>query len=133
MNEYVHSAMVDENFLLVAAHVDEGTRKKITEGGYVDFAKLIPRDKVLEEEDGQMQIVVKDGQTYFVPIQESTAIKSYAKWEQAFRVFSDIYTRAHPHRSGELIQYNHIIHTISHTYVWDNVYKYDKEFLSSPP
>ena len=27
-----------------------------------------------------------------------------------------------------MIEYNHVIHTISSTYVWDNVYQYDKEF-----
>ena len=36
--------------------------------------------------------------------------------------------RAYPHKSSELIQYNHVIHSISLTYVWDNVYGYDKEF-----
>ena len=38
--------------------------------------------------------------------------------------FSDIYTRAKPHKSTELIQYSHIIHTT----VWENVYSYDKDF-----
>ena len=43
-------------------------------------------------------------------------------------MFHNIYTRAHLHRSSELIQYNHIIHTISMAYLWENVYLYDKEF-----
>ena len=33
-----------------------------------------------------------------------------------------------PHRSAELIEYNHVIHTISTVYQWDNVYLYDKDF-----
>ena len=41
---------------------------------------------------------------------------------------SDIYTREHPQKSTELIQYNHVIHSVSLTYIWDNVYAYDKEF-----
>ena len=61
-------------------------------------------------------------------VSESIAINSYIKWEQALRIFSDIYTRAHPHKSTELIQYNHVIHSISLTFIWDNVYAYDKEF-----
>ena len=28
----------------------------------------------------------------------------------------------------ELTQYNHVIHTTSMSYIWDNVYAYDKEF-----
>ena len=31
-------------------------------------------------------------------------------------------------RAAELVQYNHIIHTAASTYIWDNVYVYDKEF-----
>ena len=59
---------------------------------------------------------------------DSTNISSYIKWEQAFRVFSNIYTSFHPTRGEELIQYNHIIHTASQTFLWDNVYRYDREF-----
>ena len=33
-----------------------------------------------------------------------------------------------PRRSSVLIKYNHIIHTISQDYTWDNVYLYDKDF-----
>ena len=43
-------------------------------------------------------------------------------------MFASIYTHHHPNKAGELIQYNHVIHTISLTYAWDNVYAYDKEF-----
>ena len=58
VNDYVHSAMVDENFLLVAAHLDETIKKKIVNHEYVDFAKLLSRDRILEEEDGRMQMVM---------------------------------------------------------------------------
>ena len=84
--------MVDEHFLLVAAHLDETTRKKIINSEYVDFSKLLQRDRVLEDEDGHMQMLVHNGQTYFVPVQDTLAINSYGRWEQAFRVFSDVYT-----------------------------------------
>ena len=50
------------------------------------------------------------------------------KLNQAFSVFSNIYTKANLHRSSELIDYNHVIHTISLCYVWDNVYLYNKDF-----
>ena len=36
--------------------------------------------------------------------------------------------RAHPHRAAELAQYNHLIHTAAQSFVWDNVYMYDKDF-----
>ena len=128
-SDFVHSAMVDESFLLVASHIDQNTYEKIVSGDFVDFARLIPKDKVLLEEDNKMQLVNKDGQTFFVPAGgDKTVINSFGKWEQAFRDFSDVYTRAHPNRSSELVQYNHIIHTASMYYMWDNVYLYDKDF-----
>ena len=128
--QFFHSTMVDENFLLVAAHVDEVTQNKIKNGEYVNFSKLLPRDRVLAEEETRLQLIQKNGHTYWVPeaYSNTVPINSFARWEQAFRVFSDIYCKAHPHRSWELIQYNHVIHTASLSYYWDNVYLYDKDF-----
>ena len=42
--EFVHSAMVDEGYQVVASHLDESTQGKIMRGEYVDFGRLIPRD-----------------------------------------------------------------------------------------
>ena len=55
-------------------------------------------------------------------------ITSFAHWEQAFRVFSNIYTRQFPSRASELIQYNHVVHTASLTFAWSNIYAYDIDF-----
>ena len=71
------------------------------------------------------------GRTYFVPataLDNSGGITNFSKWEQAFEVFSNIYTRRYPHRSSELIQYNRVIHTAALTYTWENVYLYDRDF-----
>ena len=69
---------------------------------------------------------------YFVPAsdREGHLISSFNKWEQAFRSYSNIYLQAHPQKAMELIQYNHVILMASLSYVWDNVYTYDKEFCS---
>ena len=124
-----HSSLLDKGYLLVGNYVDECTRQKVGNGEYVDFAKLMPRDRVADD-DNRMEMVNRNGLSYWVPVAdfELTAISNFSKWEQAFRVFSNIYTSYHPARAGELIQYNHIIHTASQTYIWDNVYRYDREF-----
>ena len=77
-----------------------------------------------------MELVNRGGQSFFVPVSEHevSGITSFNKWEQAFRIFMNIYTQAFPGCSSELLQYNHIIYTTSTTYHWDNVYMYDKEF-----
>ena len=130
-NQYVHSAMVDKGYQLVAAHVNDNIKTKITKGEFVDFAQLLPRDRISKTEDYRMELVNKDGRTYFVPASEkenSGVISNFSRWEQAFRVFSDIYTRHFPNRAAELIQYNHLIHTASLSFSCKNVYNYDRDF-----
>ena len=74
--------------------------------------------------------MVRDGQVFWQTPSDNNniGISTFHKWEQAFRVFSKIYTKYHPQRATKLIQYSDDIHTASLTYVWDNVYQYDKEF-----
>ena len=53
-----------------------------------------------------MELVYKEGSAFWVPAANRTngnEINSYPKWEQVFRVFSDIYTRSHLDRAAELI------------------------------
>ena len=119
---------MDQDYLIVGAHVDEATQEKTIQGLYVDFSKLIPNDKMLTDEDSKLELVIRNGKTFWTPVSESVTINNFARWEQVFRVFSNIYTHHYPHKSGELIQYNHVIHSISLIYVWENIYSYDKEF-----
>ena len=127
-NMIENAVLIDQDYLLVGNHVDESTQDKIVRGDYVDFGKLLPKDKVLAEEDGRMELIFKKGKSYWTPVTQTVIINNFAKWEQAFRIFCDIYTRHHPDKSPELIQYNHVIHSISLAYTWENVYAYDKEF-----
>ena len=122
---------VDENYLVIGSHVDSAVQQKIIHNEYVDFAKLLPKgNRVAQEEDHRMELISKGGYTYFVPVsdREVSTINGFSRWEQAFRIFSNIYTRAYPHKATELIQYNHVIYTASTIYAWENVYKYDREF-----
>ena len=128
--EFVHLSMVDESYQLVGSHLDQNMQDRIIQGEYVDFSRLIPKDKILTADDNRYEMVVKDGKTYWVPVgnQEGTSISNFNRWEQAFCVYSDVYMRAYPHRSSELVQYCHLIHTASQSYTWENVYMYDKDF-----
>ena len=123
-----HSSLVDDNYLVIGGHVDPVLRGKIIRGEYVDFARLLPKNRSYND-DGRLELVNRGGQTYFVPAnRDLRAISNFHKWEQAFQIFSNIYTKEYPDRASELIQYNHIIFTVSSTYIWDNVYNYDREF-----
>ena len=127
-----HSSVVDEKYVSIGRHIDPNMCEKIKRGDYVDFARLLPRDRPSFDDNG-LELVNRDGQTYFIPVNEReqvTAITGFGKWEQAFRNYSNIYLQAHPHKATELLQYNHVIHTASLSFLWDNVYTYDKEFRS---
>ena len=115
---YLHPLLLDEDYLVIGGFVDQSTREKIGNGEYIDFSKLIPKDHVTSEEDNRMEMINKGGMSYWVPVsdREVSSINGFNKWEQAFRVFSNIYTSYHPDRAGELIQYNHVIHTAAQNF-----------------
>ena len=119
---------IDEDYLVVGGHLDESMQSRIKRGEYVDFGKLLPQNKILSDNESHMEFVIKNGKTYWSPVSDSIVINGFSRWEQAFRIYANIYTKEFPQQSSELIQYNHIIHSISSQYVWDNVYAYDKEF-----
>ena len=125
-----HSAWADEDFLVVGGHVDEITRRKIFCSEYIDFGRLLAHDRVVAEEDHRLEMIQRDGHVYWVPAsdKESNGINSFGRWEQAFRIYSNIFTQKYPEKSSELIQYNHVIHTASLTYQWENVDAYDCDF-----
>ena len=123
------SSLMDEDYQLVASHMDEQTRQKIVQREYIDFVKLIRKDRFTEEEEQKMMMVNKGGLSYWVQMTDhSQAITSYHKWDMAFHVFLDIYMNHHLNRTSELIQYGYIINTASMSYAWENVYLYDREF-----
>ena len=95
----------------------------------MDFTKLLRKDRGIGD-NHRMELVNRGGQSFFVPASdhENISISNFSKWEQAFRIFSNVYLKHNPNRATELIQYNHIIHTAATTYIWDTVYSHDKEF-----
>ena len=126
--ERLHSVLVDEGYSDVASHVDEVTRRKIITCEYVDFSKLLPSDKSEDLEDEPMRMVNRDGVPAWAPARDRDPVNSFTRWEQAFRVYSNIYTEVFPRKAAELIQYNHVINTAAQSFTWDNVYRYDRKF-----
>ena len=123
-------SVVDENYIMVGAHIDSSIKEKIRRGEYINFARLLPRDKPSFCDKGKLELVNRGRQTYFIPAVErdQSGITSLYKWEQAFRVYANVYTKEFPARASELIEYNHLICTAANTFAQDNVYNYDHEF-----
>ena len=59
LEELLHSALLDDDYLSIGSHVDDMTQKHIVNNEYVDFAHLLPRDKLAVEEDHRMEMVNK--------------------------------------------------------------------------
>ena len=102
-------ALMDQDYSLVGNHLDDQTCQKIIRGDYVDFCRLLPKERISHEDKGsKMELVIKNGKTFWSLVSDSVAITSFGRWEQAFRIYSNIYTKAHPQKSTQLIQYNHV-------------------------
>ena len=121
---------MDQDYQMLDSHVDETLRRKIENFEYVDFSKLVAQNMNNYGEDQRLEIINRNGMTFLSPAsdREQTQITTYNKWEQTFRVYSNVLTARYPNKATELLQYSHVIHTSSMAYAWDNIYAYDKEF-----
>ena len=121
------------NFFHTTCHIEDTIREKIEKGKFVELDKLIQK-RILQynfkdQEHSRMQLINKDGMSYFVPtIDRESRIDGIKKWEQAFRVYTTIYCKANPNRAGEILQYIDTIHRAAAIFNWDNVAKYDYVF-----
>ena len=118
----------DDDFFHLTCHIDPNLIHKIEKGEFVEFEKLLPKDKIGKSEDNRLEWVQRDGGTFLVPAQRDSKINSFRRWEQAFRAYATIYCGANPHRSKEIWQYITVINTAASAYLWDNVYNYDITF-----
>ena len=125
----IYALLLDDDYKTVASHIDEQTITRITDGYYIDFARLISKDRI-EEEEPRLLMVNREGQTYLGvnPEKDRSIINSLERWDCAFRVYSKIYLQHNPSRAAELVEYSHTIQAIANDYIWKDVYRYDREF-----
>ena len=121
----------DDDFFHLVCHIDQALKQKIEKGEYVDLDKLLPRDKVGFDQQGegdQMEWICEQGSTYLVPAKRQSRINSFHRWEQAFCMYATIYCGANPNRARDIWQYISVINTAASSFVWNNVYNYDMIF-----
>ena len=127
----------DDAFFHIICHVDPTLRTKIEKGEYVDLEKLLPRNKFKQRSfENRFEWITRDGVTHLAPIERDTKITGIRKWEQAFRVYTAIYSKANPHWVSEIWQYVYVINNAASTFIWDNVAEYDftfRQLMSSNP
>ena len=120
----------DDEFFHLTCHVDNGLKTKIERGEFVELEKLLPKARSVNQrfsDENRMQLVNRDGYSYWVPV-EKDKIGSVQRWEQAFRIYAAIYSRANPGHAYEIWQYVHTITTAAANFAWDNVAEYDFTF-----
>ena len=123
--------MTDDDFFHIICHVDRKLREKIEKGEFVYLEKLLPQGKYgRRNKDGttKLELVHREGETFYQPAETPNRINNVRKWEQAFRIYAMIYCNANPERAGEIWQYTYIINTAAATYTWENVAEYDYNF-----
>ena len=120
----------DDDFFHITCHVEPGLRIKIERGEYVDLERLLVKDRFKRRsEDQALQFYQSEGHAYLAPSDHGTnQINSVRKWEQAFRVYAAIYSRANPSRAAEIWQYVYVINTAAASFIWENVAFYDFTF-----
>ena len=95
----------DNDFFHITCHVDPGLKAKIERGEFIELEKLLAKDgstRMLNEEK-QIELVSRGGATFFTQVQDRDCkINSIRKWEQAFRIYAAIYTKANPERATEI-------------------------------
>ena len=74
-------------------------------------------------------MVNKDGKPFFVDAEDKdTQITNIKAWEQAFRVYVMIYTKANPERTPDILQYLDTVVSAAQSFTWENVAQYDYAF-----
>ena len=65
----------DDDFFHLTCHIEPNLRVKIERGEFVDLEKLLPKDKLphVLGNDNKMEMVSRDGATYFVPAADKDA------------------------------------------------------------
>ena len=119
---------VDDEFFHVTCHVDPVLKQKMERGDFVDLEKLLPKSKGRAFNENKLDLVYKDGHSFFIPAPSENKINGVRRWEQAFRVYAAIYSQANPGRAAEIWQYVHVINTAASAYAWENVSNYDYTF-----
>ena len=121
----------DGDFFKLVSHVEPALREKIARGEYVELEKLLPKKRIKPTEgEKKLQMVNRDGFSYLIAANSDSdqKIYGYRKWEQAFRVYGQIYSLANPHRAAEIWEYVDTIHSASTSFQWENVVNYDYHF-----
>ena len=118
----------DDDFFHVTCHIDKTLREKIERGEFIELEILLPKERNSYKAPDRLELISKDGQAYFAPAQDRNKITGIRTWEQAFRVYAAVYSKARPSQASEIWEYIYVINLAASSYSWENVAFYDHTF-----
>ena len=77
--EVLQGLDIDDQFFHVTCHIDPGLKQKIEKGEFVDLEKLLPKSRKKMQNEGKLDLVFKDGHSFFVPTQNEGKINGIRK------------------------------------------------------
>ena len=77
--EVLQGLDIDDQFFHVTCHIDPGLKQKIEKGEFVDLEKLLPKSRKKMQSEGKLDLVFKDGHSFFVPTQNEGKINGIRK------------------------------------------------------
>ena len=79
-NQFMKMAVMDEDYLIVAAHVDENMERRIRNVDYIDFSRLLPRDRVQMQLENRVELINQNGHLTCAPLKDNSVgnISSFA-------------------------------------------------------
>ena len=118
---------VDDEFFHTSCHVELSLRERIGRGEFVELEKLLRKIRAKYKRDESKLEMFNKGGTVFCMESEDKECKitNIHKWDQAFRVYATIYSKANPSRAAEIWQYVETIHRAARKFAWDSVAEYD--------
>ena len=60
---------MDNDYFMIDAHIDDATRHRILNFEYIEFSKLLSRNRV-GDDDQRLEIINKNGMTFLSPVAE---------------------------------------------------------------
>ena len=129
ISQFMKFYEIDYVHCQIGSHIKRSLRRKIERGKYVNLAKLLKKPR-FDDDDDNCQLVNHDGRAIFIPANEHQrrTILNVEKWEEAFRIYTAIYSKANQERAIEILQHIENIKGAAAKNTWASVYEYDKIF-----
>ena len=122
----------DDEFMHVSCAVEDSIAEKAYTGKFLEMDKLLVKYLKWQHNPGdsdKLELVNRGGVAEFrVSEDRPVKITNVHMWEKAFRIYMALYTKAHPLKAHEMVQYIHTINHAASKYVWENVAYYDVVF-----